>query len=404
MTTNSSSVSWLDFTDSDRRKMIEVVQLFREQDTRDELGIASIRDTLAELLFPGTGTLQSRARYFLFVPWHCLRLERKKHSGSKARDRLRVEEISVINALIQRGESGIIGQRSGASLHRFPSSIYWNGLKVWGILRFSGSPGQYFQSLGYYYQSQRAYRLMDKDNPILENPPHNWDPDIPNAPKDFPGDVDLTLSFDEAAYLKERLQISCPRSLLAYLVRDTEPIEGIKFPWHHPGILTFPKHLQEILLESQNFSETFWGSALLYNYLLAMKAGMDEMLEEYQEQLARWQEIMIARAEQLYTWDIDTFWKRITGSGNIPLNTQRFVNRWLELVINPHGIPDLVSNTTAHEIIQTREFQLKRGRSRFENPRRLEMWGGRSGAGQLNFRWPVSNQIANDILNGLEQG
>jgi len=127
-------------------------------------------------------------------------------------------------------------------------------------------------------------------------------------------------------------------------------------------------------------------------------------VDENQKQLARWGEIMTARAELLYTWNIDTFWKRLMGAGNIPLNTQQFVNRWLELVFNQKGITDLVSNTTAHEIIQTREFQLKRGRSRFENPRRLEMWGGRSGAGQLNFRWPVSNQIANDILNGLAQG
>jgi hypothetical protein len=399
-----SQISWLDFSDSDRRKMIEVVQLFREQDTRDELGIASIRDTLAELLFPGTGTLQSRARYFLFVPWHCFRLERKKYSDNRARDRLRSEEINVINALIQRGETGIIGQRSGASLHRFPSSIYWNGLKVWGILRFSGSPGQYFQSLGYYYHSQKAYRLMDKDNPILENPPYNWDPDIPKAPKDFPGDVDLTLSFDEATYLKERLQISCPHSLLAYLVRETESIVGINFPWHHPDAPTFPEHLQQLLLEAENFSETLWGAALLYNYLLAEKAGMDEMVEEYQEQLTRWQEIMQARAEQLTTWNIEGFWRRLTGAGKIPLTTQRFVNSWLDLVIHQPNVPDLVNNTAAHEMIQTREFQLKRGRSRFENPRRLEMWGGRSGAGQLNFRWPVSNQIANDILNGLAQG
>ena len=378
--------------------------MFREQDTRDELGIASIRDTLAELLFPGTGTLQSRARYFLFVPWHCLRLERKKHSGGKARDRLRSEEISVINALIQREESGIIGGRSGASLHRFPSSIYWNGLKVWGILHFSGSPGQYFQSLGYYYQSQRAYRLMDKDNPILENPPHNWDLEIPQAPKAFPWEVDLSLSYDEAVYLKERLQISCPHSLLAYLVRETEPIEGINFPWQHPDLGIFPEHLQQLLREAENFSESLWGAALLYNYLLAEKAGMDEMVEEYREQLAGWHEIMQARHELLVSWDLEGFWRRLTGAGKIPLSTQRFVNSWLDLVIHQTNVPDLISQNTVHEMILTREFQLKRGRSRFENPRRLEMWGGRSGAGQLNFRWPVSNQIANDILNGLAQG
>jgi hypothetical protein len=130
----SSQITWLDFSEKERKKMIEVVQLFREQDTRDELGIASIRDTLAELLFPGTGTLQTRARYFLFVPWHFERRETKHYFGTKARELLQIDEIWLMDSLISKKEDGVIGQISRASLHRFPSSIYWNGLRTWAIL------------------------------------------------------------------------------------------------------------------------------------------------------------------------------------------------------------------------------------------------------------------------------
>jgi hypothetical protein len=35
--------------------------------TRDELGIGSVRDAFAELLFPGTGAIMTRARYFLLA-------------------------------------------------------------------------------------------------------------------------------------------------------------------------------------------------------------------------------------------------------------------------------------------------------------------------------------------------
>jgi len=38
-----SEIAWLDFSDQQRRKMMEVVALFKEQDTRDELGLGSIR-------------------------------------------------------------------------------------------------------------------------------------------------------------------------------------------------------------------------------------------------------------------------------------------------------------------------------------------------------------------------
>lgn len=56
--------------------MLDVVDLFREHDTRDELGVGSVRDAFADMLFPGTSTIMTRARYFLLVPWAYQRLDR----------------------------------------------------------------------------------------------------------------------------------------------------------------------------------------------------------------------------------------------------------------------------------------------------------------------------------------
>jgi hypothetical protein len=58
----SSMFSWVDFAEEDRRKMSEVIALFSEKDTRDELGIGGSRDAFADLLFPATSTIQTRAR------------------------------------------------------------------------------------------------------------------------------------------------------------------------------------------------------------------------------------------------------------------------------------------------------------------------------------------------------
>jgi hypothetical protein len=65
----ASTFAWLDFSDRDRKRALDAVDLFREEDTRDELGLGVIRDALADRLFPGTSTIQTRVRYFLFVPW-----------------------------------------------------------------------------------------------------------------------------------------------------------------------------------------------------------------------------------------------------------------------------------------------------------------------------------------------
>jgi hypothetical protein len=62
-----SEFVWLDYSERERRKMLDIVDLFREHDTRDELGIGSVRDTFADLIFPGTSTIMTRARYFLLV-------------------------------------------------------------------------------------------------------------------------------------------------------------------------------------------------------------------------------------------------------------------------------------------------------------------------------------------------
>ena len=71
-----SAFVWLDYSERERRKMLDVVDLFREHDTRDELGVGSVRDAFADMLFPGTSTIMTRARYFLLVPWAYLKLER----------------------------------------------------------------------------------------------------------------------------------------------------------------------------------------------------------------------------------------------------------------------------------------------------------------------------------------
>jgi hypothetical protein len=57
----SSMFTWVDFAEDDRRKMADIIALFAEKDTRDELGLGGIRDTFADLLFPATSTIQTRA-------------------------------------------------------------------------------------------------------------------------------------------------------------------------------------------------------------------------------------------------------------------------------------------------------------------------------------------------------
>lgn len=143
-----SSLSWIDFDEVERQRARRIMELFDEKDSRDELGLGPIRDSIADHLFPGTSTIQTRLRYVLFVPWIYTMVEQKDVAPDKLAAIARRYEIGLIDGLRAGGEDeGIIGGRAGKNLKRLASSIYWAGLRSWGIRLFPGSQESYFSAL-----------------------------------------------------------------------------------------------------------------------------------------------------------------------------------------------------------------------------------------------------------------
>lgn len=132
-----SRFAWIDIDEASRRTMLDFIDQFRDQGTLDELGIGTIRDAFSDYFFPGTTTVQTRARYFLFVPWIYRRLEDKRISSTEIARRLRAAELELLEAMrdagVGEGER-LIGRQSGAALQRWPSNIYWAGLGKWGMV------------------------------------------------------------------------------------------------------------------------------------------------------------------------------------------------------------------------------------------------------------------------------
>jgi hypothetical protein len=398
-----SSIAWVDFSEHDRRKMMEVVSLFKQRDTRDELGLGSIRDTLADLFFPGTTTLQTRARYFLFVPWLYQGYESRRVPSARVADRLKRDEIKLIKALQASGDSdGIIGKVSGASLHRFPTSIYWNGLRRWGILRFSGSQSQYHRWLDHFYERQPNRQLTDdRHEPVEGWGGGNWAPGLPSAPDGFPDQADFQITAEEALYLREQVMLSCPDSLLATILDRCEPVEDVPFIWMHPQASGFPPEQRSWVTHARNFSQTMHGAVLLYNRMLAELSPRSDLVHKYQAELEAWQEELEVRSFELTAWDRGAFWELVMHSGRIPFPTRSFVNDWLDVLLGREHVPDLASSREARALVRDREVWLKRGRSRFESQRHLEMWSGAAGVARLDYRWAIARRITNDILHGL---
>jgi hypothetical protein len=102
-------VGWLDQSEEQQRRMREVISLFAQSGTVDDIGIGVVRDAFSDLLFPGLSTVQTRIRYFLFVPSVYERLENQRVPTSRAAKKTRQQEVELISSLrVGRSETGAL--------------------------------------------------------------------------------------------------------------------------------------------------------------------------------------------------------------------------------------------------------------------------------------------------------
>jgi len=400
-----STFTWLDYSEHERRQMLDVIELFGERTTRDELGLGGVRDAFADLLFPGTSTIQTRAKYFLFVPWSYLTLEGKHTPSASIGLRARKLETDLIRSLsTSEDASGVIGGRAKENLQRLPSSIYWQGLSVWGIRQFQGSQDEYHRSVDVFYARRNAHRASRHEfdgESQGESALANWHSGLPAKPSDFPEVASFALQQHEAEYLRERILSHCSKSLLAVLLRDRIPVDGEDFAWELQ--VELPANLREQLDHGWNFAQTVHGAQLLYNLMLAELRHWEEKVQGYQDRLNRWWESVSDRRQVLNTWERRRFWNIVYQSNpRVSLRAKRFINEWADAVQEATRLSDIRESTRVRHLIEGREMQLKGGLARLRNQRALELWTGAAGDRQLDLRWGSAQGLVTDIISGLE--
>lgn len=103
-------LGWIDFSKNERNKVLNVIHLLDEPGAVDELGIGAIRDAFADYFFPGTSTVQTRAKYFLIVPY----ILKEAGTGMYGSDintilrRIDNEERKCRDILIKTSSEGVI--------------------------------------------------------------------------------------------------------------------------------------------------------------------------------------------------------------------------------------------------------------------------------------------------------
>ena len=398
-----SSIAWLDSSPDEQQRIRDLLNLFSESESRDELGTGQIRDAFSDSLLPGTSTLHRRARYLLFVPWCFRAAEHKGLSGTALAARVDANERRLLKTLKDSGfTDGLVGSRVGPAVKTLPSTIYWGAL------------GQYRIRLTEASASSLAARVLprrgDEPEELVERGDGPWCATLPPVPPGFPDVVEggFDLTGPEARWLRERMLEGCPGSLLEHLLSSGHrPSPDSATPWDDPATEDAPGSVQEQLRNAELFSRAMHGAALLYNLLVAERyeaAGLTTVnapVDRYQGALHAW----AAQLGDMTGWDRQGMWDHVIGqNGRIAANPtlRRFVDTWLDAVQSGHA-SSAADDAELRTLVGAREHHVpkRRAQSRLVNDKLLRTWSGKSGSARLAYRWA---QVAwlTDIHDGIE--
>ncbi len=391
-------LGWIDFSKSDRNKVLSVLDLLSETGTLDELGVSPIRDGFANLFFPGTSTIQTRAKYFFIVPYALKDLEFSNESNPSRILRIfdEIERECGKQLLTNCPDAdGIIGSRSlrqNRWVKRTPADIYWAGLRSYGI--FTGgnlSLSEYVRAvcalkgqkatlkkLGNHNDTSEGQDADDKDAGELFKIQF-WA--IPTYTQDWANNLDITLTADEGAFLKNRIIMSYPDSFLAYILKNkvSEILDCESFHDLSSLIRNMPQQVQKDFALASGFSDFLYVLRTIYNLIVSG--------DQNKEAESEWQRLQ-KKLDEFAHIDLETVFKRLYIYGNVFLCD--FLRREQALMLQG----DLEGMKTE---IKHRERELKQSRAKTMHPGEFDtsIWYGGK---KLDYRFANAKVIISDIF------
>lgn len=401
-------ISWLDASPDEQRRVREIVQLFSQKETQDELGGRRIVVALSDLLFPGTSVLHSRARYLFFIPWFCQEAVAKKDPAAH----LDWMERYLIKVFLDEQDlppeqvrEGLIGLQAGPKVKQLPSTAYWTALIEWGLLQWPGTIAQTLERARFAsHDANDVDELADRSHAI-------WHPGLGRMPKgflygDLHGGFELTNA--EAVFLQEQWLKTARGSLLEHLARSRQALSEAE-PWTDPAVRTASPQVIEVLDDAERFSLAIDGARRLYylligeRYLQAGHTRAEIDLDDLRKRLDDWAVEVRTRADLFGGWEPASFWNRVRGeNARIDHVTQAFFDVWFDR-IRQDDLDGVAADDGLRQLVKQREQFLKRGQARLVNEKLLAGWQG-GAAGRVTYRWPQVSRLVNDVVEGLDAG
>lgn len=289
-------LGWVDYSREERETIKELLKVLGESGSLDELGVGIVRDSISDLLYPGTSVLHTRAKYYILIPELFKKaMKSGLTTSSEVRNLINTDQDRIARALRRAIDeetgtkaAGIIGGRSDRGVKMKPTRIYWNALRTTEILCNSDMSFDDACSAvaGYNRKTQNMvikYESEDDGGDADDVGAGNFA--LFTAPckeriEDYLENPTLHLRKDEADYLrtqflhvpvmKNTLMEYCLKTKTSYqgVALDDIPTEGM------PEVLA---HNLELATEFANF---IYGAYIVYNLLFIENGGEYATAEE----------------------------------------------------------------------------------------------------------------------------
>lgn len=384
-------IGFIDFSKEERNKILATLKLLGTQTALDELGIGVIRDAYADILFPGISTIQTRAKYFVLIPYLFERATNQKlSSGRELQKWLTANEDKMVETLVRNSDSeetGIIGKnalKQKRAVKMKPSSIYWNGLRTFEIVRNAGISLSAACNVTWSSAQKKNETEPKTDGDTFDDMTAGqgnsvlFSPILPDY--DFEKTAAITLTRKEAEFLADKITkaLLSKNTLLAFFIKNK--LNCNSFDEIPVDIL--PNEMRHDYLLAKDFSDFIIGAHIRYNIIFSNYQD-EEMMDEFNS----WRTMFVNR-----DFDLAAVLDRISCN----YATAKFCADFLDSVYKN----DLQA---MDELIIAREKAVKGDRAKLCKPKEYQYNYDRPvHFYRLDFRFGTAKTIVNDIIKGLE--
>lgn len=384
-------IGFIDFSKEERNKILATLKLLGTQTALDELGIGIIRDAYADILFPGISTIQTRAKYFVLIPYLFERAANQKLSGGRELYKwLTANEDKMVETLVRNSDSeetGIIGKnalKQKRAVKMKPSSIYWNGLRTFEIVRNAGISLSAACNITWSSAQKKNETEPKTDGDTFDDMTAGQGDSVLFSPilldYDFEKTASISLTRKEAEFLADKIikALLSQNTLLAFLIKhklncnsfDEIPVDILPHDMRHDYLL------------AKDFSDFIIGAHIRYNIIFSNYQDED-MMDEF----ISWRTMFVNR-----DFDLAAVLERISCN----YSTRKFCSDFLDSVYKN----DLQA---MDELIIAREKVVKGDRAKLCKPKEYQYNYDRPvHFYRLDYRFSTAKTIIDDIIKGLE--